>query len=96
MSHDEARRAIEARIRELKEARGAMAEGSAERTAASEAIAALRRQIDRIDVDAADALSARIDAAVADLEAVLAAHPGGAVAAIGRAIGALRERVGGG
>ena len=94
MNHDQTRQALQERIRELKEAREGMAQGSPEREAASEAIAALRRQIDRVDVDAADALGARIDAAIADLEAVLAAHPGGAVAAIGRAVGALRRTAG--
>lgn len=90
MDQDQVRETLEAQIGALVKARRESQDAS-EKAAASEAIARLEREVDQLDITAADALPAKVDAIVSSLEQVLDAHGLDAASALGRSVKKLRD-----
>lgn len=90
MEQDKVRDTLEGQIDDLVKARRASSDPS-EKTALSTAISKLEREVDLLNLTAADALPAKIDAIVESLQEVLQANSLDAVSALGRSIRKIED-----
>lgn len=85
MEQDKVRNMLEGQIDDLVKARRASGDPQ-EKEALSTAIAKLEREVDLLNLTAADALPAKVDSIVKSLQGVLQANSLDAVSALGRSI----------
>lgn len=85
MEQDKVRNTLEGQIDDLVKARRASSDPK-EKEALSSAISRLEREVDLLNLTAADALPAKVDAIVKSLQGVLQANSLDAVSALGRSI----------
>jgi hypothetical protein len=90
VDHDQVRETLEAQINALVRARRDSQDPD-EKAAASEAITRLENEVNQLDLTAADALPAKVNAIIASLDKVLNAHSLDAASALGRSIGRIRD-----
>jgi hypothetical protein len=85
LDQDKVRETLEGQIDDLVKARRASSNAQ-EKTALSAAISKLEREVDLVNLTAADALPAKVEAIVKSLQQVLQANSLDAVSALGRSI----------
>ncbi|HEX8262202.1 MAG TPA: hypothetical protein VF547_04950 [Allosphingosinicella sp.] len=85
LEQDKVRNTLEGQIDDLVKARRASSDPK-EKEALSSAISRLEREVDLLNLTAADALPAKVDAIVKSLQGVLQANSLDAVSALGRSI----------
>lgn len=90
MDQDQVRETLEAQISALVRARRDSPDPD-EKAAATQAIAQLENEVNLLDLTAADALPAKVEAIIASLDQVLNAHSLDAASALGRSIGRIRD-----
>jgi hypothetical protein len=90
MDQDQVRETLEGQIDDLVRARRE-SQDPQEKAAASEAIAKLQGEVDRLNLAAADGLGAKVDSIVASLQQVLDAHGLDAASALGRSIKKIKS-----